>query len=50
MPRQVLSARLLQDGSSVEFSTVKGKLVLKLREAQTDEVDRVIVVELESSK
>jgi hypothetical protein len=41
---------LLRDGSSVEFSAVKGGLVLKLPEAQQDEVDRVIVLELEAVK
>jgi alpha-L-fucosidase len=50
MPRPVRSARLLRDGSSVEFSTVKGGLVLRLPEAQPDEVDRVVVLELESAK
>lgn len=50
MPREVRSAKLLRDGSSIEFSTVKGGLVLKLPEVQRDEVDRVIAVELESSK
>jgi len=41
---------LLRDGSSVEFSTVKGGLVLKLPEPQGEEVDRVIVLELEAAK
>jgi hypothetical protein len=41
---------LLRDGSSVEFSTVKGGLVLRVPEAQPDEVDRVVVLELESAK
>src|SRR6267143_219582 len=50
MPRPVHSARLLRDGSSVEFSGVKGGLVLKLPEPRPDEVDRVIVVELEPAK
>jgi alpha-L-fucosidase len=50
MPRPVRSARLLRDGSSVEFSAVKGGLVLRLPEAQPDEVDRVVVLELESAK
>jgi len=48
--RQIRSARLLRDGSSVEFSVVKGGLVLKLREPQPEEVDRVIVLELEAAK
>lgn len=48
--RAVRSAKLLRDGSSVEFSTVKGGLVLKVPEAQPDEVDRVIALELEPSK
>jgi alpha-L-fucosidase len=50
MQRPVRSARLLRDGSSVEFSAVKGGLVLKLAEPQPDEVDRVIVLELEAAK
>jgi len=50
MPRPVHSARLLREGSGVEFSTVKGGLVLKLREPQPEEVDRVIVLELEAAK
>jgi alpha-L-fucosidase len=50
MPRPVRSARLLRDGSSVEFSAVKGGLVLKLPEPQSEEVDRVIVLELEAAK
>ena len=50
MPRPVHSARLLRDGGNVEFSVVKGGLVLKLREPQPEEVDRVIVLELEAAK
>src|SRR5260370_647764 len=50
VPRAVRTARLLRDGSSVEFSTVKGGLVLKLPEPQGEEVDRVIVLELEAAK
>jgi len=50
IPHGVRSAKLLRDGSSVEFSTVKGGLVLKLPEAQPEEVDRVIVLELEPAK
>jgi hypothetical protein len=50
MPRPVRSARLLRDGSSVEVSTVKGGVVLKLLEPQPEEVDRVIVLELEAAK
>src|SRR5258706_11856223 len=50
MPRPVRSARLLRDGSSVEFTAVKGGLVLKLPEPQPGEVDRVIVLELEATK
>ncbi len=50
MPRPVRSARFLPDGSSVEFSVVKGGLVLKLPEPQPDEMDRVIVLELEAAK
>jgi hypothetical protein len=41
---------MLRDGSSVEFSAVKGGLVLKLPEAQPEEADRVIVLELEAAK
>ena len=50
MPRPVHTARLLRDGSSVEFSAVKGGLVLKLQEPQPEEVDRVIVLELQAAK
>src|SRR5260370_25250543 len=50
MPRPVRTARLLRDGSSVGFSTVKGGLVLKLPEPQGEEVDRVIVLELEAAR
>jgi alpha-L-fucosidase len=50
MPRPVRAARLLRDGSSVEFSAVKGGLVLKLPEPQSEEVDRVIILELEAAK
>jgi len=50
IPRAVRSARLLRDGSSVEFSTVKGGLVLKLPEAKPEEVDRVMALELEPAK
>lgn len=50
IPRAVRSAKLLRDGSSVEFSAVKGGLVLKLPEAQAEEVDRVIALELEPAK
>jgi alpha-L-fucosidase len=50
MPRPVRGARLLRDGSSVEFSTVKGGLVLKLPEVQAEEVDRVMVLELEHDR
>lgn len=50
IPRAVRSAKLLRDGSSVEFSTVKGGLVLKLSDAQPEEVDRVIALELEPAK
>lgn len=46
IPRPVHSAKLLRDGSSVEVSAVKGGLVLKLPEAQPEEVDRVIKLEL----
>ena len=50
IPRSVRSAKLLRDGSSVEASVVKGGLVLKLPEAQPEEVDRVIELELEPAK
>jgi len=50
MPRPVHAAKLLRDGSSVEFSVVKGGLVLRIPEAQPGEVDRVIVLELEAAK
>lgn len=50
LPRPVRSARLLRDGSRVEFSAFKGGLVLTVPESRTDEVDRVIVLELESAK
>ncbi|HUC54816.1 MAG TPA: alpha-L-fucosidase [Candidatus Cybelea sp.] len=50
MPRPVHLARLLRDGSSVEFTPVKGGLVLKIPEPQPEEVDRVIVLELEAPK
>jgi hypothetical protein len=50
MPQPVRSARLLRDGSSVEFTAVKGGLVLKLPEPQPEEADRVIVLELEATK
>lgn len=50
MPREIRSAKLLRDGSPVEFSTVKGGLVLKVPEAQLSEVDRVIILELEPAK
>jgi alpha-L-fucosidase len=48
--RGVRSAKSLRDGSSLEFSSVKGALVLKLPETQPDEVDRVVVLELEPTK
>ena len=50
LPRPVRSARLLRDGSSVEYSTVKGGLVLKVPEPRADEVDRVLALELEAEK
>jgi alpha-L-fucosidase len=50
MPRAVRSAKLMRDGSSVEFSVVKNGLVLKLPEALADEVDRIVALELESAK
>ena len=50
IPRSVRSAKLLRDGSSVEVSVVKGGLVLKLPEAQPEEVDRVIELELEPAE
>jgi alpha-L-fucosidase len=50
LPRPIRSARLLRDGSTVEFSTVKGGLALRIPEAQSEEVDRVIGLELEATK
>lgn len=50
LPRPVHSARVLRDGNNVEFSAVKGALVLKLPEPQPEEVDRVVVLELEPAK
>jgi len=50
LSRAVHSARMLRDGSSVEFSAVKGGLVLKIPEPQPGEVDRVIALELEAPK
>ena len=50
MPRAVRSAKLLRDGSSVEFSAVKGGLVLRIPEAQAEEIDRVVMLELEPAK
>jgi len=50
IPRGVRSAKLLRDGSSVEFSAVKEGLVLRVPEAQSEEVDRVIALELEPAK
>jgi len=48
--RGIRSAKLLRDASSVEFTPVKGGLVLRLPEAQREEVDRIVVLELESAK
>jgi alpha-L-fucosidase len=50
MPLAVRSARLMRDGSSVEFSVVKNGLVLKLRDALADEVDRIVLLELEPAR
>jgi hypothetical protein len=50
LPRPVRSARLLRDGSNVEFSAVKRGLVLTVPDPQPDEVDRVLVLELEAAK
>src|SRR3989440_2276111 len=50
VPLALHYCRLLRDGSSVEFSAVKGGLVLKLQEPQPEEVDRVIVLELQAAK
>jgi hypothetical protein len=50
IPRPVHSAKLLRDGSSVEVSAVKGGLVLKLPEAQPEEVDRVVKLELQPAQ
>jgi alpha-L-fucosidase len=48
MPRTVRAAKLLRDGTKVEFNILKEGLVLKLPEARAEEVDRVIVLELEA--
>ncbi len=50
MPRPVRSARLLRDGSPIEYNAVKGGLVLKVPEPQAGEVDRVIALDLEGAK
>ena len=50
MPGAVRSAKLLRDGSSVEYSVVQGGLLLKLPQAQADEVDRVVALELGPAK
>jgi alpha-L-fucosidase len=50
LPRPVRSARMLRDGSSVEFSVASEGLVLKLAEPQPGEADRVIVLELAETK
>jgi alpha-L-fucosidase len=50
MPLAVHSAKLMRDGSSVEFSVLKNGLVLKFPEALADEVDRIVVLELEPAK
>ena len=50
MPRPVRSARLLRDGSPIEYNAVKGGLVLKVPEPQAGEADRVIALELEAAK
>lgn len=50
IPHAVRSAKLLRDGSSVEFIAVKGGWVLKLGEAQPEEVDRVIELQLDPGK
>jgi len=47
MPRAVRSANLLRDGKTVECSAVPEGLLLKLPEAQPEEVDRVIRLELQ---
>jgi alpha-L-fucosidase len=48
--RGVRSAKLMRDGSNVQFSKVDGGIVLRLPEAQPDEVDRIVVLELENAK
>jgi len=50
IPRGVRSAKLMRDGRSVELSRINGGIVLKLPEAPADEVDRIVVLELESTK
>jgi alpha-L-fucosidase len=49
-PGPIRSARLLRDGSNVEFNAVKRGFVLKLPEPQPGEADRVIVLELQGAK
>ena len=50
IPHGAHSAKLLRDRSNVEVSAVNGGLVLKLPEAQPEEVDRVIALELVPAK
>jgi len=50
IPRQVRSAKLMRDGSSVPFSKIDGGIVLRLPEPQPDDVDRIVVLELENAK
>lgn len=50
IPHPVRAARLLRDRSGVEFSAVRGRLLVKLPEQQPEEMDRVIVLESEASK
>jgi len=47
MPRAVRSAKLLRDGSSVEFSVAKNGCVLNLPEPLPGEVDRIVVLKLD---
>jgi alpha-L-fucosidase len=48
MPRAVRTARLLRDGTKVEFSAIKDGLLLRLPEPRPEEVDLVIEVGLET--
>jgi alpha-L-fucosidase len=49
-PAKIKSAHLLRDGSAVTFHSDADSLQLKVPDAQPDEIDRVIVLELEPKK